>query len=224
MSPAVYRRRRIALALALAVVVAVVWLVAGLVGNDDESPAPVATPTPSTAAPEPDPVEPAPGVSEVSLASSGDGCDPRTVRITPTVPAGQQAGGDIRVDLAVSTSSETPCTLTAEDAELLVIISSGGRPVYDSTVCTSSLIAQPVPLTPRWVTSTAVTWTGRAGCVGAEPFVGAGEYTIQLGTLGGEPGSATFGLAEPPPPPEPEPAPEPEPPVEEPPAEPPPAG
>lgn len=169
------------------------------------SPTPDATSssTPSEAA------APADGATQVALTASATACNPQQIRLTPTVPADQLAGGDVRIELAVSSTSAKPCTLTGDVAELLVVISQDTNTVYDSTVCSTSLIATPVQVMPRWITRTTITWTGRAGCRGSEAFVGGGQYTLKLGTLGGEPGSATFTLGDPPPPPAPEPVPAP---------------
>lgn len=191
-------------------IVLVVWLlVRTLLGGDDAADEPAATPTPSatetTAAEVPE------GTVPVSLATGDAACEPSTVRVTPSVPADQTAGGPVQLALTISTSAAKPCVLEASASQLVVVIDDGDTPVYDSTSCNTSILTTPVRLSPEWATVTPVTWNGRVSggsCSDAEAFVGAGSYTLKLGTLGGEPGDASFSLGEAPPPPAP-PAPDP---------------
>lgn len=227
--PEVYRRRRIAVGVVLLVLALLVLLAVRLLtGGDDPEAAPEPTPTASSE-PTVEPTEELPpGIVPVTLSAATETCDPESVRIAPTVPPDQAAGGAVRIDLAVSSSAATACTLEAAEADLVVVIARDGTPVYDSTACTVSLLTEPVTINPQWMTAATVTWNGRVSggsCSDAEALVGEGSYTLQLGTLGGEPGEATFTLAPAPPPP-PEPAEPAEPPAEtdqptEPPADPP---
>ena len=203
--PEIYRRRRIAVGLlALLVVVVVVLAVRAAFGGGDD------TTSTSTSTPSPSPSESAEqvapdGTVPVSLTTGTEPCDPTTVRITPSVPAEQAAGGDVSVVLTVSSTQAEGCVLDAEAADLVVVIDDGQAPVYDSTACPTSLLATPVTLSPEWATVTTVTWSGRVSggtCGDAEAFVPGGDYTLKLGTLGGEPGAVSFSLAEAPPAPE----------------------
>lgn len=202
MSPAVYRRRRLmVLLIAIALIVAVVLVARSALGGDD-TPAPKPTPTPGASSePVATPTEDAPeGALQVVLTTSEEPCAAEDIRITPSVKAGQVTGGPVAIDLVVSTSGEKPCRLTAKEADLLVVISADTTPVYDSTVCRASLLKQPVDLTPGWSTVVTTEWSGRGSgsrCADDEGWASPGEYTIQLGTLGGEPGKATFTLARP---------------------------
>lgn len=202
MSARVYWRRRLLL---LVVVVLLVWglvkLVEAVRGDDPEpSSGPASTPsaTESSGAPTPKPSqEPDPGLLAVTLGSDEAPCDPETVRITPTVPAHQQAGGDVDVDLAVSSTAASSCTLTPDDAGLVAVIGSGNSTVWDSTRCPTSLLADPVEISARWTTVVRVEWSARrsgGGCSDDEPYADAGDYVLKLGTLGGEPGKASFTL------------------------------
>ncbi len=202
--PAVYWRRRL---LILAVVIALGWLGLRLLGGDD-----TADPSEPEAAPQVVPaVVPTDGTYDASLPTTSKACDPQQVRITPTVPARQRAGAEVTIELVVSSTAEA-CTLEPDDADLIAVINANGGPVWDSTLCPTSLLTDPVPLASGWSTVVATTWSGRgsgAGCSDDEPFAPAGAYTIKLGTLGGEPGETTFSLAsraEPEPEPEPEPS------------------
>ena len=72
-------------------------------------------------------------------------------------------------------------------------------------------MSSPIQLVPGWATIVQVPWVPRASggsCAPEEPWVEPGEYTLRVGTLGGEPGRADFTLVEPPPPPTPTPTPE----------------
>lgn len=205
LSPEVYRRRRIAVAFAVLVLLLLVLLVLRLVSGGDEpetapKPTPSADPTTEPTAELPD------GTVPVTLSAAAGACDPESVRISPTVPPDQTAGGPVRIDLAVSSTSAEPCTLEASEADLVTVIARDGSPVYDSTGCRVSLLSTPITLNPQWVTVTSVEWNGRASgatCSDAEALVGDGSYSLQLGTLGGEPGETTFTLAPAPPPPPP---------------------
>lgn len=208
--PAVYWRRRL---LILAVVIALGWLVVRLVGSDD-----TADPSEPEAAPQVVPaVVPTDGTYDASLPSTSKACDPQQIRITPSVPAQQTAGGEVTIELVVSSAGTGACTLEPDDADLIAVISANGETVWDSTLCPASLLTEPVPLARDWSTVVATTWSGRgsgAGCSADEAFVPAGTYTVKLGTLGGEPGETTFSLAagdEPEPEPKAEPEPEPAP-------------
>ena len=204
--PEIYRRRRIVLVSGVLGVVLVAWfLVRALTGGDaaDET-SPTSTPTATSTEATDLPA----GTVPASLRTGDEACDPQTVRISPSVPADQTAGADVAIVLTVSTTSSTACLLEASAAELVVVIDDGDGPVYDSTSCTRSILSSPISLSPGWATVTTATWSGRvsgAACSDAEAFVASGEYTIKLGTLGGEPGETTFALGEAPPPPAPEP-------------------
>jgi hypothetical protein len=205
--PEVYRRRRVVALAGLLGVVLVLWLLVRAVaggGGDSDAAAPTPTPTvtESTATELPE------GTVPASLTTGDTACDPQTVRVSPSVPADQTAGAAVQVVLTVSTSASTACVLEASAAQLVVVIDDGSSPVYDSTSCNTSLLGTPISLSPEWATVTTVAWNGRASgssCSEAEAFAGPGEYTIKLGTLGGEPGSAGFTLAPAPAPPAPAP-------------------
>lgn len=202
--PEIYRRRRIvALSGVLGVVLVVWFLVRAVTGGettDDTSSTPTPTPTSTDATELPE------GTVPASLTTGDQACDPQSVRISPSVPDDQTAGADVAIALTVSTTASTGCLLEASASELVVVIDDGNGPVYDSTSCTSSILSGPVSLSPQWATVTTATWNGRvsgSACSDAEAFVASGDYTVKLGTLGGEPGEATFSLGEAPPPPAP---------------------
>ncbi|MET1037734.1 MAG: hypothetical protein ABW075_05630 [Aeromicrobium sp.] len=196
----IYWRRRLLL---LALLIAVAWGVVQLTERSgDAEPAaatettaaPAATPTPTvevTPEPEPD------GLVDVALVTAEKPCDPEKVRVTPTVRPGQLTKGPVDIGLVVSSTATAACTLMPDDAEAIAVISANGTPIWDSTVCKSSLLTDPVAVSPEWSTLATIQWTGRgsgAQCTTNEGWATPGKYTIQIGTLGGEPGKTSFTL------------------------------
>ncbi len=190
----IYWRRRLLL---LALLILVAWL--GLQvwpgAGDDERP--VAAPVP-TGQPSPTP-EPTPtaGTTTVALASSSKACDPESIRITPFVPDGQKTRGPVDIDLTITSASKKACTFSESSSDLLVVISAGKTAIWDSTVCKSGLVSEDVKLSPGWSTVVPVEWSGRGSgpaCSKKEGWATPGTYTIEIGTLGGEPGKTKFTL------------------------------
>ncbi|REK72546.1 hypothetical protein DX116_02715 [Aeromicrobium endophyticum] len=198
----IYWRRRLLL---LAVVIAVVWAVLQIRdGGDDEKPAKAAA-TPSKASSKPSAAPttpPAPkqtvdGLVDVAVVAGTTPCNAEDVRITPSVRPGQLTKGPVDIGLVISSTQTTACTLQPADADTVAVISANGTPVWDSTVCKASLLSAPVALSPQWSTLTTVQWTGRgsgSNCTSNQGWATAGKYTLQIGTLGGEPGKTTFSL------------------------------
>lgn len=208
---AVFWRRRFLLVAAL---IALAWVVITLWPGGDDEPERTVAPAPTasgSAAASASPAEPSPttGAQQdvtVRLASASTACDPGTVRMTPTVPPGQDAGGDVRVELTVSTSAEKGCTLDPDETDLVAVIASGDTPVWDSSVCSTALLDEPVALVPGWSTTVVTAWSGRGSgpaCSSKEGYASPGGYSLRIGTLGGEPGGTSFTLATPPKKPEP---------------------
>jgi hypothetical protein len=191
----VYWRRRL---LVLALLILLVWLGMRVWPDGDGDPA-VATPTPTPTATQ----SPATttGITNVALTTGSEPCDAESIRISPTVRSGQHTRGPVTIALLISSTSPKPCNFTAHSSDLLVVISAGKTPVYDSTVCKASLLTQPVQLSPGWATSVATTWSGRGSgphCSSKEGWATPGTYVLKIGTLGGEPGRTTFRLTSPP--------------------------
>jgi hypothetical protein len=192
----IYWRRRLLL---LAVLILIVWL--GLhfwPDSSDERPvsAPAPTATPS-ATPKPAPTD---GTTTVALSSDAAACNPESIRITPSVPDHQHTRGPVDIDLTISSTAKTPCTFTAVSTDLLVVISAGKTAIWDSTVCKTALLTEPVKLSPSWSTVVPAEWSGRGSgraCSKEEGWATPGRYTVQIGTLGGEPGKARFTITPP---------------------------
>jgi hypothetical protein len=191
----VYWRRRLLL---LALLILVVWLGMRAWPDGDGDPA-AATPTPTpTATPTPATTN---GITNVGLTTGSEACDAEAIRITPTVRSGQHTRGPVAISLLISSTSTKPCSFTARSSDLLVVISAGKTPVYDSTVCKASLLTQTVQLSPGWATEVDATWSGRGSgphCSSKEGWATPGTYVLKIGTLGGEPGRTTFRLTSPP--------------------------
>ena len=192
----IYWRRRLLL---LAVLIAAIWGILRLIGGDDK-PATQPTPTATVATTAPT-VAPVDGIVKVSLVTATRPCDPEKVRITPTVEPGQHTKGEVSIGLVVSSTETTACTLSPTDADLVAVITANKTAIWDSTVCKTSLLTTPVAIAPRWASLVDTTWSGRGSggtCAKKEGYATPGTYVIQAGTLGGEPGKATFTLTAPP--------------------------
>jgi hypothetical protein len=198
----IYWRRRLLL---LAVVIAIVWgvlqLTGGGGGEGDDATA-SGTPTARVTAPTPSPAavpeQTVDGPVDVAVVGAETACDPEKVRITPSVRPDQLTKGPVDVNLTISSTQAGACTLEPDDAEAIAVISANGTPVWDSTVCKSSLLDSAVQLSPQWATLATVQWTGRgsgSNCTSNQGWASAGTYTLQIGTLGGEPGKTSFSLA-----------------------------
>ena len=189
----IYWRRRLLL---LAAVIALVWLALRFVGGDDD---PDAKPTAkATVATTPAPTQAAPvvdGIVRVTLVSASRPCDPEKIRMMPTVQPGQFTKAPVKIGLVVSSTEKTACTLTPADADMVAVISANKTAIWDSTVCKTALLDEPVSVSPQWASLVTATWSGRgsgAKCSSKEGYATPGTYSVQVGTLGGEPGKATF--------------------------------
>ncbi|MCW2788452.1 MAG: hypothetical protein JWQ91_737 [Aeromicrobium sp.] len=191
----VYWRRRL---FVLAAVIALVWAVLQVVGGGDDTDKAAAKPTATpTAAATVAQTTKTDGIVEVALVSASKPCDPEKIRITPSVRPRQTTKAAVDIGLVVSSTSRTACTLAPDDADLLAVISANGTPIWDSTVCKSSLLDEKVAISPQWSTLATVQWTGRGSgskCSQKEGWASPGTYTVQVGTLGGEPGRTTFSI------------------------------
>ncbi len=189
----IYWRRRLLL---LAVLILLVWAALRLwPGGSDERP--VSAPAPDAAPAKTADPAPTDGTTTVALVSGSSACDPESIRMTPSVADGQKARQAVAIDLSIGSTSAKPCTFTADGTDLLVVISAGKTAIWDSTVCKTALLTEPVKLAPGWSTLVPVEWSGRGSgpaCSSKEGWATPGRYTIQVGTLGGEPGRATFSL------------------------------
>lgn len=194
----VYWRRRL---LVLAILIAVVWGVVQLVGltrgdGEEEPGAADPTPTPATASTAPATAAPTDQVA-VAIETEATACKPENVRIVPSVPGGQTAGGPVRIDLMMTALDGEACTFRPSASELLVVVDAQRAPIYDSSVCRAAFFDEAVAIPAGWGTIAPVEWTGRgsgAGCGTSEGFAPPGTYTLKIGTYGGEPGQTTFKL------------------------------
>lgn len=193
-----WRRRLLVLAALLALAWGVVKVVE-LMGDDEPKPAATTQPTPTPTTPSSPPTT-APPADQVSVAIETDAalCEPDNVRIVPSVPTGQFAGGPVRMDLMLTALDGAACTFRPSASELLAVVDTERAPIYDSSVCRAAFFDEAVAIPAGWSTVTSVEWTGRgsgAGCGTSEGFAPPGTYTLKIGTYGGEPGEVTFKLA-----------------------------
>lgn len=190
----VYWRRRLLL---VAAVIALVWLALRVVGGEDDPDPKPAAKAPVITTPAPTVAAPVNGIVRVTLVSASRACDPEKIRMTPTVVPGQFTKAPVKIGLVVSSTEKTACTLSPEDADLVAVISANKTAIWDSTVCKTALLDEPVSVSPHWASLVTATWSGRgsgAKCSSKEGYATPGTYSVQVGTLGGEPGKATFTL------------------------------
>ena len=118
------------------------------------------------------------------------------VRDYPDVLLEVTTKGPVTIGLVVSSTEKTACTLTPERRPGRRDQRQQGA-VWDSTVCKTSLLDDPVSVSPRLGDARpgdlVGSWLGQQ-VHAKEGFATPGKYTIQVGTLGGEPGKTTFTL------------------------------
>jgi len=199
----VYWRRRL---LVLAALIGLVWgvlQVVDLIRGDDTSAAAESTQKPTTAASSAPttPATTAPPADQVPVAieTATTLCKPENVRLVPSVAAGQEAGGPVRIDLMVTSLDGEACTFRPKADEMLAVVDTERAPIYDSSVCKTAFFNQAVAIPAGWGTVATIEWNGRGSgtaCGTSEGFAPAGTYTLKIGTYGGEPGQARFKLAQ----------------------------
>jgi hypothetical protein len=207
----VYVRRWLLLVAALILLAWVVLQVWTRVG-DDAGPTSTATvtalpptPTPS-ASPTPTPTPPPGATTRVTLPTATGACATRDVTITPSITSPQFAQRPVFVDVAVMTTASKPCIFTPKSLDPLAVVTQDDDTVWDSSICERAIVSRPVRLVPGWAMTIRVPWVPRESgdsCEPDEDWLEPDDYTLRVGTLGGEPGRADFTLKEPPPPPPP---------------------
>lgn len=200
----------------LAVVIALAWVALRMWPRGDDS-APVSMPSivpsttpsvegtapaevPPSTAPTPPPEQ---TTTSVTLSGGGKPCKSTKVRMSAHVDPGQLAQQPVNVDLAISTTGRRACVFTPRSFDPLAVVSRDGKRLWDSSVCKSPVATAPAELVPGWSTVVRVGWMPRKSgqaCAGTEAWLPPGTYTLDVGTLGGEPGRTTFELLAPPPP------------------------
>lgn len=212
--------RRWLLLLAAAILVA--WVVVQVwpsISGDDANPTSTATVTAlpptltATETPTPTPAKPTPppGITtRVALATGATACKARDVTISPSITSPQYARRPVYVDVAITTAAAKSCVFTPKPLDPLAVVTHDGDTVWDSSICEKAIVLRPVRLVPGWATAVRVPWVPRESgdaCKADEDWIDPGEYTLRVGTLGGEPGRADFKLIKQPPPPSPTPTP-----------------
>lgn len=208
--------RRWLLLLAAAILVA--WVLVQVwpsISGDDANPTSTATVTAlpptltATKTPAPTPPKPTtpPGITtRVTLATGATACKARDVTISPSITSPQYARRPVYVDVAITTATTKPCVFTPKPLDPLAVVTHDDDTVWDSSICEKAIVLRPVRLVPGWATTVRVPWVPRESgdaCKPDEDWIDPGEYTLRVGTLGGEPGRADFKLIKPPPPPPP---------------------
>ncbi|MER7796606.1 hypothetical protein [Microbacterium sp. NPDC096154] len=144
-SPAVYRRRRIAvLLLALLVTAGIVWLViaqpwrglAEMLAQPEPAQtaaAPVVTPVPSSPAPTPTP-SPTPSSTEPPTPQP---CDPEVIDLEPVVYGEIFETKPVQLGMRLTNTGPVPCTMDVGTSKQEFVITSGSDRWWRSTDCQS---------------------------------------------------------------------------------------
>lgn len=223
----VYWVRRLLL---LGVVVALGWGVVAVLGGEDTDTRqaasrgdiagdpPAATPTTPTASP----TEPAPADGEQSQQGGQQGqqddsgtrprvvtatlptaqgdCLAADVTVVPAVAPRPPSGSEVAIALAVATGGDTACRLELSPEILVVKVSTGGRPVWDTEQCPGAVPERTVVLRPDWTAAVTVTWPGiygDKGCTGTTRDGPPGAYAVEAAVYEGEPGRTDIDLQPP---------------------------
>ena len=201
-TPAVYRRRRLAVGLgAVAAVALLVWLAtvaaSALVGSHSKA-SDIASASASAAAE----ADNSPTIS-VPAVPVGGKCDAGDIVVRPVAGAAH-VNGPVPLTFQVFTKKNPVCVWLATHGSVQVTISATGTPSFWSTSsCPAAVKEQTVTLrqgTP--ITLTLAVWNGQAssqasGCGSQNPWAVPGPYAIYAAALGGDPSVAPLTMVAP---------------------------
>ncbi|GAA4775802.1 hypothetical protein [Microbacterium gilvum] len=146
-SPAVYRRRRLAvLLLALVVIGGIVWLVVAqpwsalFAGDDDAEPTstPAPTPTATMTTSEPTPsATPQPTATETAVPAA-EACDPAVLEVTAVTDKTEYAAGELpQFSISLANTGDVDCVLNVGTTTQRFVVTSGADTWWQSTDCQS---------------------------------------------------------------------------------------
>lgn len=163
-----------------------------LAGDASPSPSPVAGPTTSptaspsgTASPTASPrgtASPSASPGATPTSSPGGRCDPDALTIEPAADQDSYSvGSSPRLSLTVANTGSTPCTLDLGQAQVELVVTSGGDRIWSSDDCAPGGEPGIVTLEPREPAVQRVTWNGlrsQPGCPGDRTRAEAGTYRV----------------------------------------------
>lgn len=207
-SPAVYRRRRLAVLILAVLVVAVLAIggtaLAGLLGRGGDAtagasaspgapvtgaaPSGTATPAPTASAPMVTPsATPTPAAARTPTAApaeptASDACDAARVVVAAETDHDSYAPDENPVlTLVVRNEGEAPCTVNVGTSQMEFVITSGGERIFSSTDCQQASQDLERTIAPDGEERATFEWTRNRtvpGCTGVEGEPGSGEYTV----------------------------------------------
>ena len=80
--------------------------------------------------------------------------------MTPGRAGGQNTRAPVNIGLVVS-STRRSLHFHALRSDLVAVISANKTAIWDSTVCKTALLDEPVSVSPGWSTVVTATWSGR---------------------------------------------------------------
>ncbi len=141
-----------------------------------------------------------PKVVTAELPAADGGCLATDVTVTPAVAGRPRSGTDVAFALSVATTGASACRMELSSDVLLLKVSTGGQPVWDTEQCPGAVSERTVVLRPGWTTSVIVTWPGVYGdktCTGTTRDAPPGSYAVEAAVYEGEPGRTDFELEPP---------------------------
>lgn len=194
MSPAVYRRRRIAALIVLVLFIALLWglfnLVRGWLSSDGDSeanPGPTTSATTPTIEPSPTATGPKPRACEASEIAVSAAPASDTVKI----------GGDLDIAVTWENIGEAACLVDGGFGETTISITSGSDEIWTSSHCTSESIelfldaGEDYSRTYNWKLERA-----GAECEGRQAVTRGGTYRVKAEVLGAASEEAVFVIEE----------------------------
>lgn len=212
-----YWRRRLFVGLLALSIVFVVgrWLTAGGDGSSGEQPvaeqagAQVEATTTVTAGSEEalgrEPTTPAVSgkaspAATPTLAQPDGPCAASDVAATPRAAAGQAAGQDVTLQVALQTVTSEACTWTVSASSLVVRVSQGRAQRWSTQQCTAAVATRSIVVRRSVATVVEVVWNARESdqrCSTRTNWVLPGDFTVSAAAIGGDPASAEFTLVAP---------------------------
>lgn len=192
-----WQRRAVVAVLALAVLLLVVLLLRALLGGGDEdrlAEQPAAAPTTGAGPSVTTDATASPSFSGSPTASTSPTATPSPTPAATACGAGSleidaaaeqdsyPVGASPRLELRVTNTGPTACTLDLGQASVELVVVSGPDRIWSSDDCASGGDADPVTLEPGAIEVSRVTWPGtrsRPGCDGEQTRARAGTYRVQ---------------------------------------------
>lgn len=123
-------------------------------------------------------------------------CSDADVNVTPSVPK-PVAGGDIKIDLDLSSRDSPACTWQVSARTLTLKITSGVDEIWTTRECPRAITAQTVTVRQAVVRRIHLVWNAKRSdstCSALTQWAVPGYYHLSVAALGGEPQDVQFQL------------------------------